>query len=74
MGCIALLQADRQHVAVRGVQYGIFREIHQDGETVALAAAENDEIRVLLLSNPENLRLDVSGFDPSRGARRDISE
>src|SRR5271155_4849650 len=36
MACIALLQAHRQHVAVRGVQDRVLRKIHQDGETVTL--------------------------------------
>jgi hypothetical protein len=45
MARIALLQADRQHIAVRGVQDRVFGKIHQDGETVALAAAEDDQIR-----------------------------
>src|ERR1700687_268173 len=67
MTCIALLQTDRQHVAMRGVQDGVFGKIHQDGETMALTAAENDEIHSLLFRNAENFRLGVAAFDSTRG-------
>ena len=64
-----LLQADRQHIAVRGVQDGVFRKIYQNRETVALAAAENDQIGVFLLRDAEHLRLGVAGSRPGGGQR-----
>ena len=51
-----LAQAHRQHVAVRGVQDGVFREIDQDGQPVALAAAEHDQIGASLPRRPAGSR------------------
>ncbi len=51
---------------MRGMQDGVFGKIHQDGQAVALAAAEHDQIGGFLVGNAQNFRLGVAGFDPGR--------
>jgi len=46
---------------MRRVQNGVFGEIHEDGEAMAFAAAEYDQIRLFLFCNAQNLRLGVAG-------------
>src|SRR5271163_1672816 len=64
MPCMVLRQPYREHVAMCRVQDRVFGKIHKDGQAVALAAAEHDQIGGFFLRNPENFRLGVAGFDP----------
>src|SRR5581483_6622325 len=61
--------AHRKHIAGRGVQYRIFREVHQNRQTMALATAEHDEIHVPLARDPHDFRFDVTGLDPAGRGR-----
>src|SRR5258708_923708 len=64
-----LTYAHRKHVAVRGMQDGVFGKIHQDAEAVTHAAANADHIDRLFLGTAHNLGFLVAGFDP-RGHSR----
>lgn len=56
------MQPDGQHIAWRGVQHGIFRKVEENGEPVALAAAEHDEIAVQALRGANDFCLDTARF------------
>ena len=50
-------EPDCQHVAMRGVQYGVFGEVQEDREAVAFAAAEHDQVGRLVGRHAQDLGL-----------------
>src|SRR5690606_10622145 len=61
-----LVQPYRQHVAGRGMQDGIFREVEKNREPVPFTAAEHDEVAPESLSDADDFRFDSAGFDQLR--------
>ena len=63
------MQAHGKNVAMRGVQNCVFGKIDENRQTMAFAAADDDEICSFFRGHPQDFRLGVARFDPQCCAR-----